>query len=309
MTKFTSMPLDSYRLAQYVQSIPCYICEGPNHHDAELCRHCFAPMALAHQANCQKVKPSLIAAIGASNSGKTVYLGMLAELLSRNTGPIQLLARGAFSIGMQQATIAALARCEFPAKTPNDPDRWNWMHCQVIREQQPPLELIFPDLAGEALMAEVEHPGSFPMVRTFLSRCTALLVLIDSASAATGDCREDLSARKLLTYLSELDTSKSGWSSRPVAIVFSKADACDSDTSDPVRFANTYMGGLASEAAKRVPKHQFFAARVAGATAYRHSRYGGKVHVPIRVEPHGVTQPLEWLLGQITPPPRKGWFG
>lgn len=307
MTKLTSMPLESYRLAQYVNSISCYICDGPNHFDAEHCRNCYAPMALAHQANSQKVKPHLIAAIGASNSGKTVYLGMLAELLSRDTGPLQLLARGAFSIGMQQATVSALARCEFPAKTPNDPDRWNWMHCQIHRRQQTPLELIFPDLAGEALMAEVEHPGSFPLIRTFLKRCSGLLILIDSSSASAGDSREDLAARKLITYLSELDTTKNGWASRPTAIVFSKADACEAEMIDAVRFAQTYTSGLASDARKRIPKHQFFATRIAGATAFRQTRFGGKVHVPLRIEPHGVTEPLAWLLEQL-PTEKKGWF-
>ena len=42
--------LDSYRLSQYAESAPCYICDSGNNFDAELCRHCQAPMALAHQA-------------------------------------------------------------------------------------------------------------------------------------------------------------------------------------------------------------------------------------------------------------------
>ena len=41
------VPMDSYRLAQYSAQVGCYICEGANTFDAELCRHCFAPMALA----------------------------------------------------------------------------------------------------------------------------------------------------------------------------------------------------------------------------------------------------------------------
>ena len=35
--------LDSYRLSQYAESAPCYICGGGNNFDAELCRHCQAP--------------------------------------------------------------------------------------------------------------------------------------------------------------------------------------------------------------------------------------------------------------------------
>ena len=37
------LPMDSYRLAQYTVTAPCYVCGGGNNFDAELCRHCFAP--------------------------------------------------------------------------------------------------------------------------------------------------------------------------------------------------------------------------------------------------------------------------
>ena len=55
------LEMDSYRLAAYTVPSPCYICGGGNNFDAELCRHCFAPMALAHQAVNQKVGPKMIA--------------------------------------------------------------------------------------------------------------------------------------------------------------------------------------------------------------------------------------------------------
>ena len=54
--------LDSYRLSQYAESAPCYICDEGNNFDAELCRHCQAPMALAHQAASQKILPKMIVA-------------------------------------------------------------------------------------------------------------------------------------------------------------------------------------------------------------------------------------------------------
>ncbi|MEX1222907.1 MAG: hypothetical protein WEA31_00015, partial [Pirellulales bacterium] len=75
MVRYVNVELDSVRLAQYAQQVPCYICEGANTFDAELCRHCYAPMALAHQARSQKVRPQLMAVIGSSGVGKTVYLG------------------------------------------------------------------------------------------------------------------------------------------------------------------------------------------------------------------------------------------
>ena len=121
----------------------------------------------------------MLAAIGPSGAGKTVFLGMLTEMLSRQEDDMQLLARGAFSIRLQQQTMSALSRCEFPQKTPNEPDRWNWVHCQVLRKKRKPTELIMPDLAGEALLEEVDHPNTFPVIRSFLGSapvCCSLLM-------------------------------------------------------------------------------------------------------------------------------------
>src|SRR5687768_7995385 len=173
-----NVEMDSYRLAAYTVSCPCYICGGGNNFDAELCRHCHAPMALAHQANSQKIHPRMVATIGSSGAGKTVYLGMLADMLSKGRNDLQLLARGAFSIGLQEKTMAALSKCEFPAKTPNDPDRWNWVHCQILRKKLKPVELILPDLAGESLLEEIDHPNTYPVIRAFLAKCSGVLVLI-----------------------------------------------------------------------------------------------------------------------------------
>ena len=74
-----SLPMDSYRLAQYTVGVPCHICDGDNNFDAELCRHCFAPMALAHQSKKQKTPPRLIATLGTAGAGKTVYIGALGQ--------------------------------------------------------------------------------------------------------------------------------------------------------------------------------------------------------------------------------------
>lgn len=87
------LPMDSYRLAQYSVQVPCFVCEGGNSFDTELCRHCQAPLALAHQASVQKTIPQLVATIGSADAGKTVYLGMLTDMLSRRNDALQLLAR------------------------------------------------------------------------------------------------------------------------------------------------------------------------------------------------------------------------
>src|SRR4029078_4095506 len=115
MTKVI-LPMESYRLAQYAVQAPCYICEQGNAFDAEICRHCQGPMALAHQAHSQKVRPQMIATIGSSGVGKTVYLGMLLDMLSHMPEQMQIIARGAFSITPQHYPMTSLSAWEFSAE-------------------------------------------------------------------------------------------------------------------------------------------------------------------------------------------------
>jgi hypothetical protein len=301
MNRETAVYLDSYRLAQYAVQVPCYVCGQGNTHDSELCRVCYAPMALAHQAKTQKTQPRMIATIGASGVGKTVYLGMLMDMLSRQPHGLQLMARGAFSINMQQTTVSALVRREFPAKTPNEPDRWNWVHCQVgVGKRKKPVELVMPDMAGESILDEVDHPYTYPGVRSFLSRCSGVIILIDPTRARGGNHEQDYFAMKLLSYLIELDSDpKRGWPRRPVALVFSKADQCEECFLDPAGFAQSHTSGLWRHCQERFNNCQFFAAGVAGACAYRELPGLGRVRVPLRVEPRGIIEPFEWLIREL----------
>jgi hypothetical protein len=293
------LEMDSYRLTAYTVPCPCYICGGGNNFDAELCRHCHAPMALAHQANSQKIHPRMLAVIGPSGAGKTVYMGMLADMLSRQDEHMQLLARGAFSIKLQQNAMASLSRCEFPQKTPNEPDRWHWVHCQVLRKRQKPTELIMPDLAGEALLEEVDHPNTYPVIRAFLGKCAGVLVLVDAPRVESGESDEDFHTMKLISYLCELQSDKrTGWQTRPVALVFTKADQCEHCFDDPQAFARRHTPGLLQQCRERLKRHAYFAVGVAGACGFRNEQHG-KVHVPLRVEPRGVTEPFKWLLEQL----------
>ena len=77
MTKEAVVELDSWRLAQYAFQVPCYICEGPNQFDAELCRHCCAPMALSQQSRDQKVQPRLVGTIGPPGVGEISIEGYI----------------------------------------------------------------------------------------------------------------------------------------------------------------------------------------------------------------------------------------
>jgi hypothetical protein len=305
MTKGVILPLESARLAEYAVPISCYVCEGQNNFDAEYCRYCSAPLALARQANSKKVRPRMVGIIGASGAGKTVYLGMLMDMLSRQPQRLQMLARGAFSITLQQTTLAALSRCHFPEKTPNEPDRWNWVHCQLRRpRQRQPMEMIMPDMAGESILQEVDHPHTFRVINSFLKKCEGAMVLVDAMRLKENGQNEEFFAMKLLSYLAELtDEAKRPWAKKPIAIVLTKADQCEESTDDPAKFTEAHAHGLWRQCNDRFRQYEFFAAGVAGACAYRQTLTEGRVYVPLRVEPHGIVEPFEWLLSKL------GWGG
>ncbi|MEX0936371.1 MAG: hypothetical protein WDZ59_00815 [Pirellulales bacterium] len=296
--------MDSYRLAHYSVQVPCYVCDGGNTFDAEHCRHCFAPMALAHQSNTQKVRPQILAVLGTSGAGKTVYLGMLMDMLSRQTKPLQVLARGAFSISLQQRTAAALSQGDFPAKTPNEPDRWNWVHCQVrSKYHRRPVEVIVPDMAGEAVLEEIEHPRSYPVIRAVLSKCAGVAILIDAMRLQAGQHDQDHFTMKILSFLSELERdAKRSWTDRPVALILTKSDQCDRCFDDPEAFAKTHAAGMWQQCHERFPQYKIFATGVAGACAFRHVLGENRRRIPLRIEPHGIVEPFDWLIGNLRPP-------
>ena len=223
------------------------------------------------------------------------------DMLTRESSHLQLLARGAFSITLQQTTLAALSRCEFPEKTPNEPDRWNWVHCRVRRpRQRQPLELIMPDMAGEAILQEVDHPRSFRVISSFLKKCDGLMVLIDVTKLTEGGQTQDFFTMKLITYLAELDDgSKRGWTKRPLALVFTKVDQCEECAADPEDFARKHATGLWQQCEDRFHRHKFFAAAVAGSCANRQADGEARIHVPLRIEPHGIVEPFEWVLSHL----------
>ena len=193
MTRGMLQPMKSSELTQTAVPVSCFVCEAANTRNAEYCRRCSAPMALAYQPLGQTERPKMVAVLGPGGSGKTVYLGMLMDMLSREPQRLEIVARGASSIGLQQTTVSALSRCRFPAKTGREPESWNWMHCEIHRpataasepptfaerlvraapqirraaatKKDPGLELVIPDMAGDAILDEVEHPQTYPVVR------------------------------------------------------------------------------------------------------------------------------------------------
>ncbi len=305
MTRWGRQRIESYEFLNDVRATVCYVCEEANCFGKDSCRHCGAPLALTFQSAGKKKKPQMIGIVGAPGTGKTAYLGMLADILSRQQGPVQILACGAFSVGLQQATLDALARGQFPARTAPEPRDWNWLHCEMGRReagkrkarQQP--DLILPDISGTALLSELEDPGSVRIIRAFLSKCAAAMLLVDADRLQSGDADPDLMTARILDYLAELAPDRRrGWRKRPVAIVFTKADRCQSCFDNPKEFGRSTTPELWKLCKKRLANHCFFANALVGSTLeYRHK--GQLVQLPLRVEPRGTVQPFEWLVEKL----------
>jgi hypothetical protein len=280
----------------------CLVCDYENCCSAARCRNCQAPMALAHQTQSVKKRPHIIAVIGASGAGKTVYLGLLMDMLTRHVGLLRSTARGPMSISLQQTTTTALATGWFPEKTVTTPEHWHWVHCQFnCRRRRRPLELVIPDLSGEALGIETEKSGRYPAIRSVLTKAAAIVVLADAERLQSGDNSQDFVTLKLLSLIGELREKSArtrrqrGPERRPLALVLTKADRVDGLIDSPREFAESHAGSVWNDCCTRFPHHEVFACSVTGSTAYRDS-YGKRQPVPLRIEPHGIIEPFGWLM-------------
>jgi double-GTPase-like protein len=305
MTQLAQIPLETYLLSQQAAPISCLVCDHENCCSAARCRNCLAPMSLAHQSQSLKKRPHLIAVIGASGSGKTVYLGLLMDMLTKHVGLLRSTARGPMSISLQQTTTTALATGWFPEKTVSTPEHWHWVHCQFnCRRRRRPIELVIPDLSGEALAIETERAGRYPSVRALLTKCAAVVVLADAELLQSGDHSHDFVTLKLLSLMGELrqEAARSrrsrGPERRPLALLLTKADKCDELFDNPREFAEAHASSLWSDCRARFPRHEVFACSVTGATAFR-DNYGRRQEVPLRVEPRGIIEPFGWLMTEL----------
>jgi hypothetical protein len=156
-----------------------------------------------------------------------------------------------------------------------------------------------PDMAGDALLEEIDHPSSFPVVRQFLHKSAGLLILIDSVQIEEGSKFQDYFVMKVLSYVNELRSQRRRRNRRSVALVFTKADQCPECYDDPAAYAKRRTPGLWQHCQQRFPIHRFFAASVAGACGVRDELADGKVPVPLRIEPHGIIEPFAWMVERV----------
>lgn len=289
--------LDAYGAG--VSTIPCPVCGGALS-GGEGCGHCFAPSEVIESIMARDRAPKFIGVLGPSAVGKTVYLGMLLDLLARGAGGLHGIARGPFSLSLHRNLVLALERQRFPAKTPSEPDRWHWAHCEVTAGKRGPLyDIITPDVAGEAVMAELESPRSHPTIRALIGRCAGLVVLIDVVELIAGGQGQEIFAMQLVSYLASFEASSRRRIERPVALVFTKTDLCEESTASPSDFARSNASGLWKLCEARLKRFQFFCSAVAGSSARLVDADGNETLVPLRVEPRGIVEPFAWLLTQL----------
>ncbi len=280
---------------------PCPLC-GMSGFEGNACEHCFAPADVIHSIHLRDKPPRIVGVLGPSGVGKTVYLGILLDHLARGAMNLSGFAHGAFSLSLHRNTILALERQRFPAKTPVEADRWQWVHCEIERKNTkvPPFDLVAPDVAGEAVAAELASPMSNPTIHALISRCDALIILVDILQVIADGQGQELFAMQLISYLTSLRPKrKKQKSDVPTAIVFTKSDLCEESVRDPAAFARSNAPGLWKLCEARLAQFKFFASGVAGASGWLIDSEGRESLIPLRVEPRGIIEPFAWLAGQI----------
>lgn len=281
-------------------NLNCPLCDG-HLFEGDPCGSCHAPATVIESIIYRESMPRFIGVLGPSGVGKTVYLGMLLDMLSRGFCGLHGMSKGPFSLALHRNLVLALERQRFPEKTPNEADRWDWVHCEVTAGRRSPVvDIVTPDVAGEAVMGELETPKSNPTIRALIGRCSGLVVLADIVQIVQDGQGQELFAMQLVSYLDTLrPTRRRSKLDIPVAIVFTKADLYDGVVRDPESFARSNAPALWRLCDSRLKHYRFYCSGVAGATGRLIDRDGTETLVPLRVEPRGIVEPFAWLLNNL----------
>ena len=286
-------------------STTCLSCDTVNPPGGVLCSQCSAPLSLTHSTVGAERTPQLVTILGDSNVGKTVYLGFLLDMLTQRARGFEAIPKGTASVNLQQVVISHMAWRMFPPKTPMESDQWNWAYyevCQKIQGRKDKwVDLITPDLAGEAIAAEVASPSTFGIIQKLLNKSSGLLLLVDAALAANGSAQPDFFALKLMSYVDTMASQKRGKKiDKPVAIVLTKADYVPECFDNPRKFAQANLNRLWNICESRLNRFEFFASSVVGSIGYAMSEADGVVTpVPLHTALHGVLEPFEWIVNNL----------
>lgn len=303
MRFFTTTPEADAPAVDLVGEGVCVICDTENLTSAVLCKKCAAPMALTHATRAAQRPPQLVTVLGDSNVGKTVFLGFLLDMLSQRARGFEAIPRGPHSVNLQQVVISYMAWRMFPPKTPIESDQWNWAYYEVCQHARRDkwIDLITPDVAGEAVAAEIASPSTFAIIQKLLNKSTGILLLMDAALAANGSAQPDFFALKMLSYIDALNSKKNRKKiETPVAIVLTKCDYVPEAFEDPRRFAQANLNRLWNLCDSRLARYEFFASSVVGSIGYAVAQDAQQVvPVPLHTALRGVLEPFEWIVNQL----------
>ncbi len=305
MSNATEQVIQTTRFLEGTGRVTCVCCLQESFNNSGYCSQCRAPLDLSRTAEKRGTPVNFVSVMGASGAGKTVFIGMLLDILSKGNRGIQGLPNNSFSVAIQQHTIGALESRRFPEKTPSEAEGWQWVHCEVspAGKRKNFLDIVTPDFAGEAIATELEHPGTHRAISCVVFQSKAIILLIDSLGVRDAGRDEDFFGMKMASYIHNLRNSKSNFVGRkkakvPLAIVLTKTDGCREATENPEQFANDNMPGFGKFLERNFSTYHFFAASVVGATAMLADHRGYLMEMPMHVEPRGITEPLEWIIQQ-----------
>jgi hypothetical protein len=288
---------------QFTKGLARLICPmcGSSCPAGSACARCYAPADVIQAIATRKKPPNFIGVLGPSGVGKTVFLGMLVDLLSRGAQGLHGIPRGTFSLTLQSNLILALERQRFPDKTPTESDHWQWLFCEVSSDHRrgATWDVVTPDVAGEVVGKELTSPRSNTTVQSLINKCAGLVALIDLPGVVSDGQAQELFAMQLVSYLTTYRAAR--WKKKvavPVSFVFTKADLCDEALTDPEAFARANTPGLFRLCQASLTNFRFFASGVAGSAGELVDAQGNVSMVPLRVEPRGVVEPFSWLLSQ-----------
>lgn len=285
--------------------VACACCGRPLGSGDGFCAQCQTPADLSRTVASRESGHQFVSILGASGAGKTVYLGLLLDLLSKGAGRLRGLATSPFSISLQEQVVTALQHRVFPEKTPAEADEWSWLHCQITapgKKGEKQVDLLAPDFAGEAIAMEVNQSGMYPIIQNVVAKSRGLLILCDSLKVRDEGSAEDLFAMKLASYIAGAHPHAAvpGKKSKPcgpaIAVVFTKCDSCAEAQEDPQAFAANNVPRLWEFCRQTFARHAFFSASVAGGSGVLADSTGQHLRIPLHIEPHGISEPLEWII-------------
>ena len=145
--------------------LPCPLCGGISR-GGDPCASCNLPYKVIESILNRRTPLRFLGVLGPTGAGKTVYLGMLLDMLARGVSGLHGLAQSPFTLSLHRNVILALERQRFPEKTPVESDRWDWLHCDLYAgKSKTAYDIVTPDVAGEAVMGELENPGTHKTIR------------------------------------------------------------------------------------------------------------------------------------------------